>query len=95
MKKTSDLLYVKSGTQGKGIGKAIWFAIENLYPDTKIWETCTPYFEKRNIHFYVNVCGFHITEFFNKKHPMPDTPDDYIGDGNEGMFAFKKVMKKI
>ena len=23
------------------------------------------YFEKRNIHFYVNVCGFHITEFFN------------------------------
>ena len=23
-----DLLYVKSGTQGRGIGKAIWFAIE-------------------------------------------------------------------
>ena len=90
-----DLLYVKSGTQGKGIGKAIWFAIEKLYPDTKIWETCTPYFEKRNIHFYVNVCGFYITEFFTEKHPMPDTPDDFIGDGNEGMFAFKKVMQKI
>lgn len=89
------MLYVKSGTQGKGIGKAIWFAIEKLYPDTKIWETCTPYFEKRNIHFYVNVCGFYITEFFNEKHPMPDTPDDFIGDGNEGMFAFKKVMQKI
>ena len=26
---------------------------------------------------------------------MPDTPDDFIGDGNEGMFAFKKVMQKI
>lgn len=90
-----DLLYVKSGTQGKGIGKSIWLAIEKLYPDTKIWETCTPYFEKRNIHFYVNVCGFHITEFFNEKHPMPDTPDDFIGDGNEGMFAFKKVMQKF
>ena len=87
-----DLLYVKSGTQGKGIGKAIWFGIEKLYPDTKVWETCTPYFEKRNIHFYVNICGFHITEFFNANHPMPDTPDDFIGDGNEGMFAFKKVM---
>ena len=49
-----DLLYVKSGTQGKGIGKAIWFAIEKLYPDTKVWETCTPYFKKRNIHFYIN-----------------------------------------
>lgn len=87
-----DLLYVKNDAQGKGIGKAIWFEIEKLYPDTKVWETCTPYFEKRNIHFYVNVCGFHITEFFNKKHPMPDTPEDFIGDGNEGMFEFKKVL---
>ena len=87
-----DLLYVKSGVQGKGIGKSIWYAVEELYPDTKVWETCTPYFEKRNIHFYVNVCGFYITEFFNEKHPMPDTPEDFIGDGNEGMFAFQKVM---
>ena len=87
-----DLLYVKNSTQGKGIGKSIWFEIEKLYPDTKVWETCTPYFEKRNIHFYVNVCGFHITEFFNEKHPMPDTPEGFIGDGNEGMFEFKKIM---
>lgn len=87
-----DLLYVKSGIQGKGIGKSIWYAVEKLYPDTKVWETCTPYFEKRNIHFYVNICGFHITEFFNEKHPMLDTPDDFIGDGNEGMFVFQKEM---
>ena len=87
-----DLLYVKSGVQGKGIGKSIWYAFEKLYPDTKVWETCTPYFEKRNIHFYVNICGFHITEFFNEKHPMLDTPDDFIGDGNEGMFVFQKEM---
>ena len=87
-----DLLYVKCGTQGKGIGKFIWFEIEKRYPDTKVWETCTPYFEKRNIHFYVNICGFHITEYFNEKHPMEDVPDDFIGDGNEGMFKFEKVM---
>ena len=87
-----DLLYVKSGVQGKGIGKSIWYAVEKLYPDTKVLETCTPYFEKRNIHFYVNICGFHITEFFNEKHPMLDTPDDFIGDGNEGMFVFQKEM---
>lgn len=79
-----DFLFVKSGTQSKGIGK--------LHPDTKVWETCTPYFEKRNIHFYVNVCGFHITEFFNEKHPMPDSPEEFIGDGNEGMFEFRKQM---
>ena len=26
---------------------------------------------------------------------MPDAPDDFVGDGNEGMFAFKAkcVMK--
>ena len=63
-----------------------------MYPKTKTWETCTPYFERRNIHFYVNVCGFHIVEFFNEKHTMDDTPDDFIGDGNEGMFEFAKQM---
>lgn len=88
-----DLLFVKYGTQGKGIGKKIWFELEHLYPGTKVWETCTPYFEKRNIHFYLNVCGFHITEFFNEKHPMLDTPDDFTGDGNEGMFRFEKQME--
>ena len=65
-----DLLFVKNGVQSNGIGKKIWFELERIYPNTKVWETCTPYFDKRNIHFYVNVCGFHITEFFNEKHPM-------------------------
>lgn len=88
-----DLLYVKRGIQGKGIGKQIWFTIEQLYPNTKEWRTCTPYFDKRNIHFYVNVCGFVITEYFNEHHPMPNTPDDFIGDGSEGMFEFKKTMQ--
>lgn len=87
-----DLLFVMYGIQGKGIGKKIWFELERLYPDTKVWETCTPYFEKRNIHFYVNVCGFHITKFFNEKYPMPDAPENFIGDGNEGMFQFEKQM---
>ena len=87
-----DLLFVKNGVQNNGIGKKIWYELERIYPNTKVWETCTPYFDKRNIHFYVNVCGFHFTEFFNEKHPMPDIPDDFIGDGNEGMFKFKKQM---
>lgn len=88
-----DLLFVKYGTQGKGVGKRLWSALEALYPQTRVWETCTPYFERRNIHFYVNVCGFHITEFFNEKHPMPDTPQDFVGDGDMGMFLFQKAMK--
>lgn len=87
-----DFLFVKYGIQSKGIGKNIWFGIEKLYPGTRVWETCTPYFEKRNIHFYVNVCGFHIVEFYNEKHPIPGTSDDLIGDGEEGMFVFRKQM---
>ncbi|MBQ2390665.1 MAG: GNAT family N-acetyltransferase, partial [Clostridia bacterium] len=70
-----DLLYVKYGTQTKGIGFAIWNAIEKLYPETNVWETCTPYFEKRNIHFYVNKCKFHIVEFQCKNKPSADAPE--------------------
>ena len=88
-----DLLYVKRGTQEKGVGFAIWNAIEKVHSDTKVWETCTPYFEKRNIHFYVNKCGFHIVEYLNEKNPGKDMPEDFIGDGGEGMFVFKKEMK--
>lgn len=35
----------------------------------------TPYFEKRNIQFYVNRSGFHIVEFFSSHHPDPNDPD--------------------
>ena len=87
-----DLLYVKHGTQSTGIGKAIWDSIEKRYPETRVWETCTPYFDQRNIHFYLNKCGFHITEYWNRFHPAPDEPEDFIGDGKQGMFEFKKWM---
>lgn len=87
-----DFLYVKHGTQSKGIGKKMWDEIEKMHPYTKVWETCTPYFEKRNIHFYVNKCGFHIVEFWNEKNPDTNMPADFVGDGNEGMFRLQKVM---
>ena len=88
-----DILFVKRGCQNGGVGKAIWFEIERLHPDIAVWETCTPYFDRRNIHFYVNVCGFHIVEFFNERHPAADEPEDFIGDGSEGMFEFRKERK--
>lgn len=54
----------------------------------------TPYFEKRNIHFYVNRCGFHIVEFFNSHHPDPNDPDrEDVGEDMDGMFRFRKVME--
>lgn len=91
-----DLLFVSPEVHSKGIGQAAWKEVEHLYPDTKVWETCTPYFETRNIHFYVNKCGFHIVEFFNSHHPDPHDPEtgedaDYSdGNGMDGMFRFEK-----
>ena len=82
-----DLLYVKDGFQSNGIGILIWNELEKLYPNTTIWETCTPCFDKRNVHFYVNKCGFHIVEF---QREIND--EGFIGDGGEGMFVFKKWM---
>ena len=86
-----ELLFVPPRVHSKGIGYAAWCEIERMYPQVKVWETVTPYFEKRNIHFYVNRCGFHIVEFFNSRHPDPNDPD---GDNlmNDGMFRFEKVM---
>lgn len=87
-----DLLYVKYGIQSKGVGFSIWTQIEKLYPDSKVWETCTPYFDKRNIHFYVNKCGFHIVEYQCKFKNSLRADDGFIGDGGEGMFIFQKKM---
>ena len=52
-----DLLFVSPKAHSKGIGYAAWCAVEKLHPEVKIWQTHTPYFETRNIHFYVNHCG--------------------------------------
>ncbi|AVS70458.1 N-acetyltransferase [Paracidovorax avenae] len=91
-----DLFFVKVGEEGRGIGLKAWRAIEEKYPDTITWQTHTPYFEKRNIHFYVNKCGFRIIEFFNQHHPDPGQPeqDDLPGDDNDA-FQFEKVMRHV
>jgi len=89
-----DLLFVSPKFHSKGIGYAAWCAVEGMYPEVEIWETCTPYFEKRNIHFYVNRCGFHIVEFFNEKHPDPHELGERQEDDFDGMFRFEKVIKR-
>lgn len=66
--------------------------IEGMYPETEVWELVTPYFEKRNIHFYVNKCGFHIVEFFCKYHVAPETKQD-SEVYKEEYFRFEKRMR--
>ncbi len=85
-----ELFFIAGNVEGKGVGTKAWKAIEEAYPNIKIWETATPYFQKRNIHFYVNKCGFHIVEYHNKWNP-------YIENGkpvDDEMFAFRKEIDK-
>lgn len=93
-----ELLFVSPKAHSKGIGYAAWRAVELLHPEVTVWETVTPYFEKRNIHFYVNRCGFHIVEFYNSHHPDPNDPDgvkEEDGEGPDGMFRFEKRTGQI
>lgn len=90
-----DILFVSPRVHSRGIGYAAWCEVEKLHPEVKLWETVTPYFEKRNIHFYVNRCGFHIVEFYNSHHPDPRDPEmsEQIDEQfPDGMFRFEKRM---
>ncbi len=91
-----ELLFISPSLHSKGIGFAAWREVEKLHPEINVWETVTPYVEKRNIHFYVNRCGFHIVEFFNRHHPYPNDSDESTDgqhDDLDGMFRFEKVIK--
>ncbi len=86
-----DLLFTAPSVHGMGIGFAAWCEVEKLHPEVKVWQTVTPYFEKRNIHFYVNRCGFHIVEFFNEHHPDPNDMENSLEQQfPTGMFRFEK-----
>ena len=89
---TLDLFFLKVGEHGHGLGYKAWRAIEARYPKTITWQTHTPYFEKRNIHFYVNKCGFKIIAFFHAHYPDPNHPGPDDLPDNDG-FLFEKVMR--
>ena len=92
-----EILFVSPEEHTKGIGYGAWLAVEEMHPETAVWETCTPYFEKRNIHFYVNKCGFQIDQFwceyFRPTHEAEPDEEHDPDEGPDEMFRFVKVMK--
>ena len=96
-----DLLFVTPELHSRGIGAAAWQAVERMHPEITVWETVTPYFEKRNIHFYVNRLGFRIVEFFNSHHPDPHEPEVESAENSRSnrsgppdeMFRFEKEIR--
>lgn len=94
---TLELFFMYKEKINSGLGVQVWERIERHYPDAKIWQTVTPYFEKRNINFYVNKCGFKIVEFCNKHHKskiLNETqypPDNEFPEA-EDFFVFQKIL---
>lgn len=91
-----DFFFINPENHSKGLGYEVWQAIEEKYPETEVWHTGTPYFEKRNIHFYINKCGFQINEFFCEYHPDPHFKEESDLDDtglDDGFFSFIKNMK--
>ena len=92
-----EILFVSPEEHTKGIGYGAWLAVEALHPETVVWETCTPYCETRNIHFYVNKCGFQIDQFwceyFQPQNGIPNDEESNPDEGPDEMFRFVKVMK--
>ncbi|NRY63691.1 GNAT family N-acetyltransferase [Clostridium beijerinckii] len=73
-------LFIDPDYEDKGIGTRIWSKIEDMYPNTRAWNTETPIFSHRNHNFYVNKCGFHVVKIDNPK------------DLEEGSFILRKVI---
>lgn len=95
-----DLFFISPAYHNLRLGQKVWKEIEQRYPDTKVWELITPYFEKRNIHFYINRCGFHIVEFFNSRHVDRNMPPPTDKNGNplpgwNTYFRFEKDMNSL
>ena len=91
-----EILFIKPDAHSKGLGQAAWKEVEIIHPEISVWETMTPYFEKRNIHFYVNRLGFHIVEFWNKYQRGPAVPEDIDENWSDDdeMFLFRKIITK-
>ena len=80
-----SLLFVNADSRNQGIGYATWLAIEKLFPATKIWEVSTSWQDKRNLHFYLNKCGFHAVKIYNPRQSIQNTDDEIY-------LALEKIM---
>ena len=88
-----ELLFIFNEHVNKKLGYSAWLAIEKQYPNAEIWETHTPYFERRNIHFYINKCGFKVVEFYCEHHREEhDLTNEFKDINTSGFFRFEKRM---
>ena len=81
-----SLIFVNADRRNLGIGLAAWRVIEKLFPTTKVWETSTSWLDKRNLHFYLNKCGFNAVSIYSARHPVQYTDKEIY-------LALEKIMR--
>lgn len=84
-----ETLFINPNQHSKGLGQAAWQAVEDTFSAIQVWQTITPYYDQRNIHFYVNRCGFRIVEYLNTHH-KGDDGFDFLKQFPQGIFRFEK-----
>lgn len=92
---TLELFFIDPSVHSKGVGLLVWNSIEQMFPNTIKWIAQTPFFSKRNIHFYLNKCKFKIVFLhheFNLKEEDKEKPE-YQLVKKYGMVHFEKEMK--
>ena len=62
-----SLFFVNEDFRNQGLGFAAWQAIEKYFPETKVWYTSTSWLDRRNLHFYLNKCGFVAFSIYGKE----------------------------
>ena len=81
-----SLFFVNAEWRNRGIGLAAWRVIEKLFPATVVWEASTPWQDKRNLHFYLNKCGFNAVSIYSARHPVQRTDEEIY-------LALEKIMR--
>ncbi|MDW6092122.1 GNAT family N-acetyltransferase [Vibrio rhizosphaerae] len=87
-----EWFFIDLAYHNQGLGLAAWQAIEAAYPATQVWHTATPYFEKRNVSFYLNKCGFHITAFHNRYYPDTHFPADLSDYSPTDLYEYEYLL---
>lgn len=87
-----DLLYVTPCAQGCGIGAEAWMTIKRLHPGIGVWEATAAFFERQNLHFLINCCGFYIVEYYNRRRPNPNASVFSPANAREEVFRLEKSM---
>ena len=66
--------------------------VEKLYPEIKLWSLYVPWCYRRNLHFYINKCGFSAVRYLNKYSVKEDGTEVVEEDAFNSSFLLEKKL---